>query len=115
MRCISRAHLSSATTPILVISFAIAIIILSTSKETKRKETEKGWIEGNEKFTDLDLLFSSSYLVGLRLSLTKYFLKITIPVDFTAATYLKKTFTKRQAVRSCRASEKMFNLSRDGR
>ena len=75
MRCISRAHSSGATTPILVISFAIAIIILSMSKKTKRKETKKGWIEGNENFSDLDLLFSSSYLVGLRLSLTKYLLK----------------------------------------
>ena len=61
--------------PFLVISFAIDIIILSMSKETKRKETKKGWIEGNEKFSDLDLLFSSSYLVGLRLGLTKYLLK----------------------------------------
>ena len=41
MRSISRAHLSGATTPILVISFAIAIIILSMSKETKRKERKK--------------------------------------------------------------------------
>ena len=41
MRSISRAHLSGATTPILVISFAIDIIILSMSKETKRKETKK--------------------------------------------------------------------------
>ena len=62
--------------PILVISFAIVVIILSMSKETKKKETKKGWIEGNEKFTDLDLLFSSSYLVGLRLSPTKNLLKI---------------------------------------
>ena len=51
----SHAHSSGAITPILVTSFAIDIVIWSTSRKTERKETKKK--DGNENLRTLTCCF----------------------------------------------------------
>ena len=56
-----------------------------------------------------------SYLVGLRMNLAKDFFKKKLLYQLILWQLLEKiSFYQRQAVRSSRASEKEFNLSRDG-